>query len=162
MSDILERAADAVGAVATPTYGNFIGGDWRPSHTGRTFESRNPANGDVIGPRVLADVLQRLEHAEVHGGLHVGAVATNTGRIDRRGLRCPCRRGGERLRQATGDEQRREDPMGERAQLADRRLDEATAVVEYQRFLDLWRHADADLPEVITARARLATQGGRG
>jgi DNA-binding winged helix-turn-helix (wHTH) protein/tetratricopeptide (TPR) repeat protein/TolB-like protein len=41
------------------------------------------------------------------------------------------------------------------AQLADRRGDEATAVVEYQRFVDLWRNADADLPEVIAARARL-------
>jgi tetratricopeptide (TPR) repeat protein len=42
------------------------------------------------------------------------------------------------------------------AQLADRRRDETTAVVEYQRFADLWRNADGDLPEVIAARARLA------
>ena len=37
-------------AVEAPTFGNFIGGEWRESETGRTFESRNPADTrDVIG-----------------------------------------------------------------------------------------------------------------
>jgi aldehyde dehydrogenase (NAD+) len=50
MSEILDRAADAISTVTTPTYGNFIGGEWRPSETGRTFESHNPADTrDLIG-----------------------------------------------------------------------------------------------------------------
>jgi len=28
---------------------NFLGGQWRDAQTGRTFESRNPATGDVVG-----------------------------------------------------------------------------------------------------------------
>jgi aldehyde dehydrogenase (NAD+) len=31
-------------AETPPTYGNFIGGEWRPAESGRTFESRNPAD----------------------------------------------------------------------------------------------------------------------
>jgi len=30
-------------------HGNFIGGAWRPASSGRTFESRNPADGRLIG-----------------------------------------------------------------------------------------------------------------
>jgi aldehyde dehydrogenase (NAD+) len=50
MSEILDRAADAISTVTSPTYGNFIDGEWRPSEAGATFESRNPADGrDLIG-----------------------------------------------------------------------------------------------------------------
>jgi acyl-CoA reductase-like NAD-dependent aldehyde dehydrogenase len=31
------------------TYGNFIDGEWRGSERGRTFESRDPSNGAIIG-----------------------------------------------------------------------------------------------------------------
>ena len=56
MSDILDRAADAVSAATTPTFGNFIGGEWRPSQTGRTFESRNPADTrDLVGRFAASD-----------------------------------------------------------------------------------------------------------
>jgi hypothetical protein len=34
--------------------------------------------------------------------------------------------------------------------------DEAGARVEFQRFLDLWAHADPDLPESIEARRALS------
>ncbi len=35
---------------ATTTYGNYIGGEWRPAASGKTFEDRNPANtDDLIG-----------------------------------------------------------------------------------------------------------------
>ena len=33
MSELLDRAADAVQAATTPAFGNFVGGEWRPSHT---------------------------------------------------------------------------------------------------------------------------------
>src|SRR5574340_660399 len=39
-----------VAAADAPTYGNFVGGEWRPSVTGRTFTSLDPADGrDVVG-----------------------------------------------------------------------------------------------------------------
>ncbi|MEX2546679.1 MAG: aldehyde dehydrogenase family protein, partial [Chloroflexota bacterium] len=39
-----------------PTFGNFIGGEWRPAESGRTFESRNPADTrDVIGRFAASD-----------------------------------------------------------------------------------------------------------
>jgi aldehyde dehydrogenase (NAD+) len=38
------------------TYGNFIGGEWRPAESGRTFESRNPADTrDLIGTFAASD-----------------------------------------------------------------------------------------------------------
>src|SRR3954451_5648343 len=43
MTQTIEPSA-ADGATTTPAYGNFIGGDWRPAESGRTFESRNPAD----------------------------------------------------------------------------------------------------------------------
>jgi len=56
MSEILDRAADAVSAATTPSFGNFIGGEWQPSQTGRTFESRNPADArDLIGRFAASD-----------------------------------------------------------------------------------------------------------
>ncbi len=43
-------------AVETPTFGNFIGGEWRASESGRAFESRNPADTrDVIGHFAASD-----------------------------------------------------------------------------------------------------------
>jgi acyl-CoA reductase-like NAD-dependent aldehyde dehydrogenase len=42
--------------VQAPTYGNFIGGEWRPAVSGRTFESRNPADArEVIGLFAASD-----------------------------------------------------------------------------------------------------------
>src|SRR4051794_6733190 len=43
MTQTIEPSA-AHSATTTPAYGNFIGGDWRPAESGRTFESRNPAD----------------------------------------------------------------------------------------------------------------------
>jgi alpha-ketoglutaric semialdehyde dehydrogenase len=38
------------------TFGNFIGGEWRPAESGATFESRNPADArDVIGDFAASD-----------------------------------------------------------------------------------------------------------
>ena len=33
----------------TPTIQNFIGGTWVPAKSGKTFDSRNPATGEVVG-----------------------------------------------------------------------------------------------------------------
>jgi acyl-CoA reductase-like NAD-dependent aldehyde dehydrogenase len=39
-----------------PTFGNFIGGEWRPAEGGGTFESRNPAdNRELIGTFAASD-----------------------------------------------------------------------------------------------------------
>ncbi|MGB3305006.1 MAG: aldehyde dehydrogenase family protein [Thermomicrobiales bacterium] len=37
------------------TYLNYIGGTWKPSHTGQTFERRNPATGAVDGVYTSSD-----------------------------------------------------------------------------------------------------------
>jgi aldehyde dehydrogenase (NAD+) len=56
MSEILDRAADAVAAATVPTYGNFIAGEWQPSQTGQTFESLDPADTRrVIGRFAASD-----------------------------------------------------------------------------------------------------------
>jgi alpha-ketoglutaric semialdehyde dehydrogenase len=56
MSELLDRATDALTAATTPAFGNFVDGEWRPSHTGRTFESRNPADTrDLIGTFAASD-----------------------------------------------------------------------------------------------------------
>ncbi len=46
----------ASGDENVPTFGNFIGGEWRPAESGRTFESRNPADTrDLIGRFAASD-----------------------------------------------------------------------------------------------------------
>jgi alpha-ketoglutaric semialdehyde dehydrogenase len=46
----------APAADAAPTYGNFIGGEWRPAESGRTFESRNPADSrDLVAHFAASD-----------------------------------------------------------------------------------------------------------
>jgi acyl-CoA reductase-like NAD-dependent aldehyde dehydrogenase len=49
--------ADATARSAeVPTYGNFIDGEWRPAESGRTFESRNPADTrDLIAHFAASD-----------------------------------------------------------------------------------------------------------
>jgi alpha-ketoglutaric semialdehyde dehydrogenase len=43
-------------AIEAPTFGNFIGGEWREAESGRTFESRNPADTrDLIGHFAASD-----------------------------------------------------------------------------------------------------------
>ena len=37
------------------TYLNYIGGEWKPSHTGRTFERHNPATGELDGIYTASD-----------------------------------------------------------------------------------------------------------
>ena len=49
MTQTLEPTADHSTGDG-PTYGNFIGGEWRPAESGATFESRNPADRrDLVG-----------------------------------------------------------------------------------------------------------------
>jgi alpha-ketoglutaric semialdehyde dehydrogenase len=52
-------------ATATKTFKNFIGGEWVDAASGETFESRNPANGEVIGvfPRSSAGDVDRAVEA---------------------------------------------------------------------------------------------------
>ena len=54
--------------IESPTFGNFIGGEWRESHSGQTFESRNPADTrDLIGRFAAsnaADVAAAIRAAE--------------------------------------------------------------------------------------------------
>ena len=43
-------------AIEAPTFGNFIGGEWHEAESGRTFESRNPADTrDLIGYFAASD-----------------------------------------------------------------------------------------------------------
>jgi aldehyde dehydrogenase (NAD+) len=43
-------------APARPAFANFVGGEWRPSRTGRTYEKRNPARpSEVIGEFPASD-----------------------------------------------------------------------------------------------------------
>ena len=42
------------------------------------------------------------------------------------------------------------------ARLLEKKGDRPAALVEYRRFLDLWKHADADLPELTEARRAVA------
>src|SRR5690606_40437034 len=36
-------------------YKNLINGEWKESHTGKTFERRNPATGEVVGKYTSSD-----------------------------------------------------------------------------------------------------------
>ena len=36
-------------------YKNLINGEWKESHTGKTFERRNPATGEVVGTYTSSD-----------------------------------------------------------------------------------------------------------
>ncbi len=59
-----------------PTYKNFIGGAWVESHTGKTFENRNPANVDeVIG------VFARSDQRDVRDAVQAAAEAYKTWRL---------------------------------------------------------------------------------
>ncbi len=67
MTQTAETGADTA-SQDIPTFGNFIGGEWRPAESGRTFESRNPAdNRDLIGHFAqsdAADVAAAIRAAE--------------------------------------------------------------------------------------------------
>jgi acyl-CoA reductase-like NAD-dependent aldehyde dehydrogenase len=55
MTQAIERTGTG-DAQTPPTYGNFVGGEWRPATSGRTFESRNPADTrDLIGHFAASD-----------------------------------------------------------------------------------------------------------
>jgi len=55
MTQAIERPPSEQAGEAQ-AYGNFIGGEWRPAQSGRTFESRNPADGDdLIGHFAASD-----------------------------------------------------------------------------------------------------------
>ena len=55
-------------APASPTFGLFIGGEWVDSTSGRTFESRNPADTrDIVGrfqAGTAADTAKAIRSAE--------------------------------------------------------------------------------------------------
>jgi len=55
MTQTLNSTTDSPDSDAL-TYGNFIGGEWRPAESGRTFESRNPADRrELIGRFAASD-----------------------------------------------------------------------------------------------------------
>jgi acyl-CoA reductase-like NAD-dependent aldehyde dehydrogenase len=45
-------------------YKNFIGGKWVPARSGKTFESRNPATGEVVGVVPLSDAQDAADAVE--------------------------------------------------------------------------------------------------
>jgi tetratricopeptide (TPR) repeat protein len=45
-------------------------------------------------------------------------------------------------------------------EIYERQGDEKRAIESYEKFLDLWKDADEDLPELIEAKARLARLHG--
>ncbi len=65
---VTTQAAAEAEAAAVPIFRNFIAGEWVPSVSGRTFESRNPADvRDVIGrfqASTAADVAMAIRAAE--------------------------------------------------------------------------------------------------
>ena len=48
-------------AVGVGLKGNFIGGEWRPASSGRTFENRNPADAHDLGGRFPASGPEDVE-----------------------------------------------------------------------------------------------------
>ena len=75
----------ATGASAIPTFRHFIAGEWVDSESGRTFESRNPADTrDIVGHFQLgsaADVAMAIRAAETAGGLWRRTPAPKRGEI---------------------------------------------------------------------------------
>src|SRR2546429_7373752 len=67
------------------TYNLFIAGEWVPSESGHTFESRNPADTrDLIGhfqSGTPADVARAIRAADVAGGLWRRTPAPKRGEI---------------------------------------------------------------------------------
>jgi len=76
---------EAPAPTAVPTFRHFIAGAWVESDSGRTFESRNPADTrDVIGHFQLgtaADVARAVRAAEIAGGLWRRTPAPKRGEI---------------------------------------------------------------------------------
>ena len=72
-------------AVETPTFRNFIAGEWCDSTSGQTFESRNPADTrDVIGrfqQGTKADVAMAVRAAEAAKGMWQRTPAPKRGEI---------------------------------------------------------------------------------
>jgi aldehyde dehydrogenase (NAD+) len=68
MTQTAEARGQAAGPSEVPKFGNFIGGEWRAAESGRTFESRNPADTrDLIGhfaASEAADVAAAIRAAE--------------------------------------------------------------------------------------------------
>ena len=57
---------------AVETYGNYIGGDWRPAASGGTSENRSPADRDDLIGRFAASGREEVEAAVAAAA---GAVA---------------------------------------------------------------------------------------
>ncbi len=68
MTEAAVRSAGAAGS-GPRTFGHFIAGDWAPARGGATFESRNPATGEVVarfaagGPEDVAMAVRAAETA---------------------------------------------------------------------------------------------------
>jgi acyl-CoA reductase-like NAD-dependent aldehyde dehydrogenase len=66
-SEVPPNPPDRIAAVATTTktFKNYIGGEWVDAASGKTFESRNPANGETIGvfPRSSTEDVDRAVEA---------------------------------------------------------------------------------------------------
>ena len=85
MSQLIEQAVDAPEAGAVPTFGNLIDGEWCDSVTGRTFESRNPADTrDVVGrfqASGAADAAAGIRAADMAGPAWRATPAPKRGEI---------------------------------------------------------------------------------
>jgi aldehyde dehydrogenase (NAD+) len=51
----------------TKEFRNYVGGKWVAARSGKTFESHNPANGDLIGMVPLSDVQDAADAVEAAG-----------------------------------------------------------------------------------------------
>jgi len=80
-----EGADATAGSAETPTYKLFIAGEWVESTSGKTFESRNPADTrEVIGhfqAGTAADVAMAVRGAEMAGVLWRRTPAPKRGEI---------------------------------------------------------------------------------
>jgi acyl-CoA reductase-like NAD-dependent aldehyde dehydrogenase len=64
MTQTLTGASGASGAAGgAPVYGNFIGGQWVPAASGRTFDNHNPADADDLVGRFADSGPEDLEEA---------------------------------------------------------------------------------------------------
>ncbi|HYH92446.1 MAG TPA: aldehyde dehydrogenase family protein [Candidatus Saccharimonadales bacterium] len=76
---------DRAPSTDTPTFRHFIAGEWRDSDSGRTFESRNPADTrDIVGrfqQGTAADVAMAIRAAETAGPMWRRTPAPKRGEI---------------------------------------------------------------------------------
>src|SRR5215469_13140099 len=70
MATTVTPAADARSSAEPKTYLNYIGGEWRPSASGQTFDDTNPARPSEVVAR-----FQRSNLADVDAAIAAAAAA---------------------------------------------------------------------------------------